>query len=140
MPAMTAAMASAPTRTSLPYPEFPFCLPDFTSPLRPNGLPPQGFSLTAIFRIWSELIGGRCGFVRTGFVLVVGPENAERLLSNLAMLRDLGINTYALNTYFLFIVRLRNSCINDPIRSTSSSNAKWPVSKRWSSALGISLL
>src|SRR5262249_4950251 len=44
------------------------------------------------------------------------------------------------NTYFLFIVRSRNSCINDPIRSTSSSNAKWPVSRRWSSALGISLL
>src|SRR5215472_17011476 len=37
------------------------------------------------------------------------------------------------------IVRSRNSCINDPIRSTSSSNAKWPVSRRWSSALGISL-
>src|SRR5262249_44659421 len=44
------------------------------------------------------------------------------------------------NTYFSFIVRSRNSCINDPIRSTSSSNAKWPVSRRWSSALGISLL
>src|SRR5215469_15902327 len=43
------------------------------------------------------------------------------------------------NTYFLFIVRSRNSCISDPIRSTSSSNAKWPVSRRWSSALGISL-
>jgi hypothetical protein len=43
------------------------------------------------------------------------------------------------NTYFLFIVRFKNSCINDPIRSTSSSNAKWPVSRRWSSALGISL-
>src|ERR1700741_4887062 len=42
------------------------------------------------------------------------------------------------NTYFLFIVRSRNSCINDPIRSTSSSNAKWPVSRRWSSALGSS--
>src|SRR5205823_14564160 len=41
---------------------------------------------------------------------------------------------------FLVIVRSRNSCINDPIRSTSSSNAKWPVSRRWSSALGISLL
>src|SRR5262245_48757109 len=36
------------------------------------------------------------------------------------------------STYFLFIVRSRNSCINDPIRSTSSSNAKWPVSRRWS--------
>ena len=43
-------------------------------------------------------------------------------------------------TYFLLIVRSRNSRINDPIRSTSSSNAKWPVSRRWSSALGISPL
>src|SRR5215475_13930295 len=43
------------------------------------------------------------------------------------------------NAYFLFIVRWRNSCISDPIRSTSSSNAKWPVSRRWSSAVGISL-
>ena len=38
--------------------------------------------------------------------------------------------------YLLFIVRSRNSRINDPIRFTS--NAKWPVSRRWSSALGIS--
>ena len=44
------------------------------------------------------------------------------------------------NTYFLFIFRSRNSCISDPIRSTSSSNAKWPVSRRWRSAPGISLL
>ena len=43
------------------------------------------------------------------------------------------------NSHFLFIVRSRNSCISSPIRSTSSSNAKWPVSRRWSSALGISL-
>src|SRR3954470_13784981 len=34
------------------------------------------------------------------------------------------------SAYFLFIVRSRNSCINDPIRSTSSSTAKWPVSRR----------
>src|SRR5689334_5924478 len=44
------------------------------------------------------------------------------------------------NMHFLFIVRSRNSRINDPIRSSSSSNAKWPVSRRWSSAPGISLL
>src|SRR5262249_8453269 len=44
----------------------------------------------------SELVGGACGFVRTGFVLVVGPENTERLRGNLMLLRNLGINTYAL--------------------------------------------
>src|ERR1700747_1278622 len=43
------------------------------------------------------------------------------------------------NALSMFVVRSRNSCINEPIRSTSSSNAKWPVSRRWRSALGISL-
>ena len=43
------------------------------------------------------------------------------------------------NDYFLFIVRPRNSRISEPMRSDSSSSAKWPVSKRWSSARGISL-
>src|SRR2546430_14559831 len=58
-----------------------------------------------------------------------GPKIKKRSLGNAPF-----------NTYFLLIVRSRNSCINDPIRSTSSSNAKWPVSRRRSSALGISLL
>src|SRR3954465_6618615 len=47
---------------------------------------------------------------------------------------------HPLSSHFLLIVRSRKSCINDPIRSTSSSNAKWPVSRRWSSAPGISRL
>ncbi|HTW87038.1 MAG TPA: FAD-binding oxidoreductase [Candidatus Binataceae bacterium] len=48
------------------------------------------------FRHWSELVGGRCGFVKTGFAIVVGAENAERLRTNLALLRSLGIDTYVL--------------------------------------------
>src|SRR5215472_9001676 len=49
--------------------------------------------------------------------------------------------SYAAARGALFIVRSRNSCINDPIRSTSSSNAKWPVSRRSSSYTGnISLI
>src|SRR5215472_1630221 len=38
------------------------------------------------------------------------------------------------------IVRSRNARINDPIRTSSSSNAKWPVSIRLISAPGRSLL
>src|SRR5213079_944458 len=72
------------------------------------------------------------------------PQTAGRASDNshllLAGIRTRDNDNAPFNTYFLFIVRSRNSCINDPIRSTSSSNAKWPVSRRWSSALGISLL
>src|SRR5262249_23746013 len=63
-------------------------------------------------------------------------QNQNRSLGNTLSI----LISYAAARGALFIVRSRNSCINDPIRSTSSSNAKWPVSRRWSSALGISLL
>lgn len=45
------------------------------------------------FRNWSKLVGGRCGFVETGFALVVGERNAERLRANVAMLRRVGVDT-----------------------------------------------
>jgi len=50
------------------------------------------------FAHWEEMIGrdaeGRgCGFVKTGFTIVVGPPNAERLRANVAMLRAVGIDT-----------------------------------------------
>jgi sarcosine oxidase subunit beta len=48
----------------------------------------------AYFENWRALVGsGACGFVRTGFVLVVGPENAGALRLNVEMLRSLGIDT-----------------------------------------------
>ena len=50
------------------------------------------------FAHWEEMVGrdaeGRgCGFVRTGFAIVVGPPNVERLRANVAMLRALGVDT-----------------------------------------------
>ena len=50
------------------------------------------------FAHWDEMVGrdaeGRgCGFVKTGFTIVVGPPNAERLRANVAMLRAVGIDT-----------------------------------------------
>ena len=44
---------------------------------------------------WEEMVGRDaerrgCGFVRTGFTIVVGPPNVERLRANVAMLRALG--------------------------------------------------
>jgi sarcosine oxidase subunit beta len=45
------------------------------------------------FRNWSEIVGGRCGFVETGFAVVVDERNAPRLRANVAMLQRIGVNT-----------------------------------------------
>jgi sarcosine oxidase, subunit beta len=45
------------------------------------------------FHEWPELVGGDCGFVQTGFLMVVGPGDVERLHANVAMLRSLGVET-----------------------------------------------
>ena len=49
------------------------------------------------FQRWSELVGGECGFRSTGFALLVGPENVERLHRNVARLVALGVNTRVLS-------------------------------------------
>ncbi|HZO29698.1 MAG TPA: FAD-binding oxidoreductase [Chloroflexota bacterium] len=45
------------------------------------------------FQHWSELVGGTCGFRPTGFAILVGPENLERLERNVTRLRALGADT-----------------------------------------------
>jgi sarcosine oxidase, subunit beta len=47
----------------------------------------------AYFRDWGERVGGWCGFTVTGFVTLVGPDDAERLRRNVAMLRGIGVDT-----------------------------------------------
>ncbi len=46
------------------------------------------------FRHFDEIVGGDCGFVRTGFVRTVEAHNRDRLKLNVAMLQDLGVNTW----------------------------------------------
>jgi len=45
------------------------------------------------FRNWNEIVGGRCGFVETGFAVVVDERNAQRLRTNVAMLQRVGVDT-----------------------------------------------
>lgn len=46
------------------------------------------------FQSWKETVGGRCGFTQTGFALVArGAANIERMKTNVAMLRDIGVRT-----------------------------------------------
>jgi sarcosine oxidase subunit beta len=50
----------------------------------------------AYFQHWDERVGGSCGFRPTGFALLVGPENLERLGRNVRRLRALGVDTSVL--------------------------------------------
>jgi sarcosine oxidase subunit beta len=45
------------------------------------------------FSNWSAIVGGQCGFVKTGFAVVVDERNATRLRANVAMLQGVGVNT-----------------------------------------------
>jgi sarcosine oxidase subunit beta len=46
-----------------------------------------------VFRNWSEIVGGDCGFESPGFVQVVAPEYERQLRANVAEHQALGINT-----------------------------------------------
>jgi sarcosine oxidase subunit beta len=51
------------------------------------------------FAHWDDIVGRDredrgCGFVRTGFTIVVGQPNVEKLRANVAMLRGVGVDTH----------------------------------------------
>ncbi len=43
------------------------------------------------FRNWKELVGGECGFTRTGFIQIVSAAQADQLKANVAMHQRIGI-------------------------------------------------
>ena len=45
------------------------------------------------FRDWEQMVGGDCGFTRTGFIKIVAPDYAEALRANVAMQQRIGIST-----------------------------------------------
>lgn len=53
----------------------------------------MAFASLPYFQHWKELIGGECGFTRTGFIMTVTPANADRLHKNVGMLQAIGVNT-----------------------------------------------
>ncbi|NTW02721.1 MAG: FAD-binding oxidoreductase, partial [Oscillochloris sp.] len=48
------------------------------------------------FRNWAELVGGTCGFTRTGFMQLVGADLADALRTNVAMHQRIGITAEVL--------------------------------------------
>ncbi len=53
----------------------------------------MAFASLRYFQHWHEMVGGECGFTRTGFIMTVSPANAERLRHNVAMLQGIGVHT-----------------------------------------------
>jgi len=47
----------------------------------------------AYFQNWGDVVGGSCGFVRTGFIVLVSDRNAGKLRRNIAMLKSVGVET-----------------------------------------------
>lgn len=45
------------------------------------------------FRDWEHLVGGDCGFTRTGFLKIVAPKFEEKLRANVVMQQRIGIDT-----------------------------------------------
>ena len=48
------------------------------------------------FRDWPELVGGDCGFTRTGFLKFVAPEYRDELAANVEMHRQIGIPSWVI--------------------------------------------
>ena len=46
-----------------------------------------------IFRNFSEIIGGECGYLQTGYLVFAGDQDAAQFRANVAMQQDLGIAT-----------------------------------------------
>ena len=54
------------------------------------GLAHESFKIS---QQWGDLVGGDCGLVKTGFLLLVRPRYVDNLRRNVEMLRGLGVNT-----------------------------------------------
>jgi sarcosine oxidase, subunit beta len=46
-----------------------------------------------VFQRFDEVIGGACGFTRTGYLALVGPDDREALAGNVAMQAAVGVRT-----------------------------------------------
>jgi sarcosine oxidase, subunit beta len=56
----------------------------------------MAFAALPYFQHWRDMVGGECGFTRTGFIMTVTPDNADRLRKNVEMLQRVGVNTSVL--------------------------------------------
>jgi sarcosine oxidase subunit beta len=51
------------------------------------------------FRDWPELVGGDCGYRRTGFLRILPRELVDSLRANVAIQQRIGINTQLISAY-----------------------------------------
>jgi sarcosine oxidase, subunit beta len=67
----------------------------------------------AYFVDWAERVGGDCGFVETGFLQLVAPDEAERLRANVAMQQRVGIDTRLVDA--ATVAELLPGCVVDDV-------------------------
>jgi sarcosine oxidase subunit beta len=53
------------------------------------------------FQDWAERIGGDCGWVRTGFILIAREGDEQSLNANVSMLRSIGVQTQVIDASML---------------------------------------
>jgi glycine/D-amino acid oxidase-like deaminating enzyme len=60
-----------------------------------TNLPEARMALAGVrcFENWPEIVGGDCGFVRSGLINLVARSDQDKLRRNLAVLRDAGVET-----------------------------------------------
>ena len=51
-----------------------------------------------MFENWEERVGGECGFTRTGFLVIVAEQDRPGMEANVALQRDVGIETRLLSS------------------------------------------
>lgn len=49
------------------------------------------------FREWAEIVGGKSGFTRTGFLQIVDPDSLDQLRANVSMHQGLGIPSFLID-------------------------------------------
>ncbi len=50
-----------------------------------------------VFQNWSDVIGGNCGFHRSGFLFIIGHQEIPLLQANVKMLQEAGVNTWIIS-------------------------------------------
>ena len=50
-----------------------------------------------VYTNWGDVIGGECGFHRTGYLLLLAPDAIENVHKNIPWLQEMGVTTSALS-------------------------------------------
>lgn len=65
-----------------------------------------------VWRNFDDVVGGDCGFVNTGFIMGVSPQDVDGLIANLSMQKTVGLNTEFISVHDLIEIELHAASHN----------------------------